>query len=80
MNAATSTRRWWRACVWLLLGISGLANAQTRAWLDRDAISDTDTATLTIETDAGAPDYAPLRADFELSGQTSSRQVQWSQG
>jgi hypothetical protein len=80
MNAAISTRRWWRACVWLLLGISGLANAQTRAWLDRDAISDADTATLTIETDAGAPDYAPLQADFELSGQTSSRQVQWSQG
>jgi hypothetical protein len=80
MNAAISTRRWWRACAWLLLGVSGLANAQTRAWLDRDAISDTDTVTLTIETDAGAPDYAPLQADFELSGQTSSRQVQWSQG
>ncbi|WP_421569392.1 BatD family protein, partial [Stenotrophomonas sp. PD6] len=80
MNAALSTRHGWRACVWLLLGISGLANAQTRAWLDRDAISDTDTATLTIETDAGTPDFAPLQADFELSGQTSSRQVQWSQG
>lgn len=80
MNAATSTQRWWRTCAWLLLCVSGLANAQTRAWLDRDAISDTDTVTLTIETDAGVPDYAPLQADFELSGQTSSRQVQWSQG
>ncbi|MFL9584409.1 BatD family protein [Stenotrophomonas sp. AB1(2024)] len=80
MSAATSTRRWWRACAWLLLGASSLAHAQPRAWLDRDAISDTDTVTLNIETDAGAPDYAPLQADFELSGQTSSRQVQWSQG
>lgn len=80
MNAPTSTRRWWRACGWLLLGISSLANAQTRAWLDRDAISDTDTVTLNIESDGGAPDYTPLQADFELSGQTSSRQVQWSQG
>lgn len=80
MSAATSTRRWWRACGWLLLGVSSLAHAQPRAWLDRDAISDTDTVTLNIETDAGAPDYAPLQADFELSGQTSSRQVQWSQG
>jgi len=80
MNAATSTRRWWRVCVWLLLGVSSLANAQTRAWLNRDAISDTDTVTLNIESDGGAPDYTPLQADFELSGQTSSRQVQWSQG
>lgn len=80
MKAATSTRRWWRACGWLLLGVASLANAQTRAWLDRDAISDTDTVTLNIESDAGAPDYTPLQADFELSGQTSSRQVQWSQG
>lgn len=80
MSAASPTQRWWRACAWLLLGVSSLAQAQPRAWLDRDAISDTDTVTLNIETDAGAPDYAPLQADFELSGQTSSRQVQWSQG
>ena len=80
MNPATSTRPGWRACVWLLLCVSGMANAQTRAWLDRDAISDTETVTLNIESDGGAPDYAPLQADFELSGQTSSRQVQWSQG
>ena len=80
MSAAPPTQRWWRACAWLLLGVSSLAQAQPRAWLDRDAISGTDTVTLNIETDAGAPDYAPLQADFELSGQTSSRQVQWSQG
>lgn len=80
MSAAPRTQRWRRACAWLLLGVSSLAQAQPRAWLDRDAINDTDTVTLNIETDAGAPDYAPLQADFELSGQTSSRQVQWSQG
>ncbi|WP_289298655.1 BatD family protein, partial [uncultured Reyranella sp.] len=80
MNPATSTRLGWRACVWLLLCVSGVANAQTRAWLDRDAISDTETVTLNIESDGGAPDYTPLQADFELSGQTSSRQVQWSNG
>lgn len=43
MSAAPRTQRWWRACAWLLLGVSCLAQAQPRAWLDRDAISDTDT-------------------------------------
>ncbi|MCC7636005.1 BatD family protein [Stenotrophomonas rhizophila] len=81
MSADTSTQRWARACVWLLLAVSGWAQAQPRAWLDRDQISDTDAVTLTIETDAGgAPDYGPLQADFELGAQTSSRQVQWSNG
>ena len=58
------------------------AQAQTRAWLDRDQIALGETVTLNIETDAGAgaPDYAPLRGDFDLSGQTSSRQLESSNG
>ena len=81
MNTTTTLRRWMQAACWLLLALSGWAQAQTRAWLDRAQISDTETATLIIESDAaGAPDYAPLRADFALSEQTSSRQMQWSNG
>ena len=81
MNTTTTLRRWMQAACWLLLALSGWAQAQTRAWLDRAQISDTETATLIIESDAaGAPDYTPLRADFALSEQTSSRQMQWSNG
>ena len=62
----------------LLLSLLRLgAQAQTRAWLDRDRIALGETVTLNIETDAaaaGAPDYAPLQRDFELSGHASSRQ------
>jgi hypothetical protein len=39
-----------------------------------------DTVTLNVESDQGAPDFTPLRTDFDLSGQTSSRQVEWSNG
>lgn len=81
MSTDSTTRRWMRGACWLLLAASGWAQAQTRAWLDRSQISDSETATLTIESDAsGAPDYAPLRTDFDLSAQTSSRQMQWSNG
>jgi hypothetical protein len=57
--------------------------AHTRAWLDRDRIGADETATLNIETDqatAGAPDYAPLRGDFVVSGNTSSRQFEMVNG
>ncbi|MET4616111.1 hypothetical protein ABIA71_001686 [Stenotrophomonas sp. 2619] len=81
MSTDSTTRRWMRGCCWLLLAASSWAHAQTRAWLDREQISDGDTVTLNIESDAGGtPDYTPLRADFELSGQTSSRQMQWGTG
>lgn len=81
MNTSSFPRRWWLACVLLLLAASGVASAQTRAWLDRDQITDADTVTLTIESDSGtAPDYTPLRTDFNLGAQTSSRQVEWSNG
>ncbi len=59
------------------------ASAETRAWLDRDGIAAGETATLNIETDqaaAPAPDYAPLLGDFELSGNTSSRQFEMING
>ena len=62
------------ACAWALA-----APAQTRAWLDRDRIAAGETVTLNIETDqatAGAPDYAPLLADFGVSGNSSSREFE----
>ncbi len=64
----------------LLLWLPPLAWAQPRAWLDRDRIAMGDTVTLNVESDQGAPDFTPLRTDFDLSGQTSSRQVEWSNG
>ncbi|MDR2958370.1 MAG: BatD family protein [Stenotrophomonas sp.] len=64
----------------LLLWLPLLALAQPRAWLDRDHIVMGDTVTLNVESDQGAPDFTPLRTDFDLSGQTSSRQVEWSNG
>lgn len=68
------------AALWLLT-LVGLAQAQTRAWLDRDSINQGETVTLNIETDqAAAPDYAPLLADFVLSDQSSSRQRRISNG
>nr|WP_133479638.1 BatD family protein [Lysobacter segetis] len=74
-----------RATRWLLVVVlclfAGVAGAQTRAWLDRDRIALGETTTLNIETDANAaPDYAPLLADFDLSGQASRRQLSWSNG
>lgn len=55
------------------------AQAQTRAWIDRDRVALGDTLTLNIETDGigtATPDYAPLQKDFVVSGNSSSRQVQ----
>ena len=57
------------------------AAAQPRAWLDRDRIAAGETVTLNILAEGGgAPDYAPLQADFELSGRTSRRQVEMNNG
>jgi hypothetical protein len=70
--------------LWLLLALlafTGLLQAQTRAWLDRDSIKQNESVTLTIETDqSGSPDYAPLEADFVLGAQNSSRQLQMGGG
>lgn len=57
------------------------ADAASRAWLDRSEVALGGSVTLNIETDGGAsPDYAPLRADFDISDQSSSRQVQLVNG
>lgn len=59
------------------------AQAETRAWLDRDRIALGETATLNIETDAAgaqAPDYAPLDRDFEAGNHTSRRQYELRNG
>jgi hypothetical protein len=70
------SRRVWRHVVWLALLCPLLAQAQTRAWLDRDRVESGETVTLNIETDqagVAAPDYAPLEAEFVLSGHSSRR-------
>lgn len=73
-----------RLFFWLLLLSPTLAaQAQTRAWLDRNRIALGETATLNIETDqagANAPDYSALMRDFDLSGNTSSRQFEMING
>ena len=57
------------------------AGAQTRAWLDRDRIEFGETVTLNIETGSGAsPDYAPLESEFGISGHSSRRQVELTNG
>ncbi|MBN6152312.1 BatD family protein [Xanthomonas sp. AmX2] len=70
------------AAALLLLACALPAQAATRAWLDRDSIGADESVTLNIETDqtVGAPDYAPLRADFALSDEASSRQLQMVNG
>jgi hypothetical protein len=72
------TPRWLRSAVALsLLACAFCAQSTTRAWLDRDRIAAGETATLNIETDQAtldSPDYSPLTAEFDLSGNSSSRQ------
>jgi hypothetical protein len=64
-----------------LFALAGMADAQTRAWLDRDRIALGEAATLNVETDANAaPDYAPLLRDFDLGGQSSRQQLSWVNG
>lgn len=66
----------------VLLWTYAPVQAATRAWLDRDQIALGESATLNIETDQAAalPDFSPLRAEFDVSGQGSSRQVQMTNG
>ena len=72
--------RWVLLCLLTCMSV-GMVQAQTRAWLDRDSINQGETVTLNIETDqGGAPDFTPLRADFALSNQSSSRQMQIRNG
>lgn len=58
------------------------AQAATRAWLDRNQVALGESVTLNIETDqaVAVPDFSPLRADFDLSGQSSSSRMQMVNG
>ncbi len=67
--------------LWLLLGI-GMAQAQTRAWLDRTQVAEGEAVTLNIETDQPGvePDYTPLQNDFALGNRSSGRQARIAGG
>src|SRR3546814_11229069 len=72
--------RWFTSLACLLLfAASFAAQAQVRAWIDRDQVALGETLTLNVETtDAGAraPDWSPLEKEFIVSGNSSSRQVE----
>lgn len=71
----------WPWLLMLFLLLPGALQAQTRAWLDRAQVEAGETVTLNIQTDVdGAPDYSPLRTDFELGAQSRNRQVEWVNG
>lgn len=72
----------WLVAMLVLSCLAGIAQAQTRAWLDRDRIAFGETTTLNVETDdAGdAPDWTPLARDFDVSGHTSRREVEITGG
>ncbi|RPD84435.1 BatD family protein [Luteimonas sp. 100069] len=83
MNDPGSTKRWPRwGLVLLLACLPAAVQAETRAWLDRDRIALGETTTLNIETDGvvDAPDWDPLSQDFEVSGHTSRRQAEFTNG
>ncbi|MFT3897929.1 MAG: BatD family protein [Thermomonas sp.] len=73
-----------RVALCVMLALCAFATqATTRAWLHRDRIAAGETATLNIETDQAtldSPDYSPLTADFDLSGNSSSRQFEMVNG
>src|SRR3546814_14940903 len=75
--------RWYTSLACLLLfAASFAAQAQVRAWIDRDQVALGETLTLNVETtDAGAraPDWSPLEKDFIVRGNSSSRQVERSE-
>ena len=69
------------ACLLLAL-VAPAASAQTRAWLDRAEITYGETVALNISTDQDVAeiDYAPLRAQFDLGGQSVRRSFQLVNG
>ncbi len=67
----------------LLLALCALpAFAQTRAWLDRAEITMGETVALNIATDQAVTqiDYGPLRAQFDIGGQSVRRSFELSSG
>lgn len=67
---------------WLVCSCVAQAQAQVRAWLDRNPVAQGEAVALNIEADEAAaqPDLSPLRADFDIVDQSSSRQMQWANG
>lgn len=74
----------WLACLLLVCWVQPVsAQAQVRAWLDRDRIEMGETATLNVETDqsdAQSPDFDLLVPDFVVSGHSSRRGYEVSGG
>lgn len=74
----------WLACLLLVCWVPPVsAQAQVRAWLDRDRIEMGETATLNVETDqsdAQSPDFDLLVPDFVVSGHSSRRGYEVSGG
>ena len=58
--------RAWLACVLALLACMAQAQGATRAWLDRDRIAPGESVVLSVESDQGLPDTAPLQRDFDV--------------
>ncbi len=73
---------WTTLLVLLSMACMTSVQAATQARLERDRIALGESVTLTIETGvaSAAPDLAPLREDFELGSQSSSRQMQVANG
>lgn len=71
-----------RALLFLLALAALPVSAQTRAWLDRAEISYGETVALNIATDQPVAeiDYAPLRAQFEIGGQSVRRSFELVNG
>lgn len=71
----------WQVCL-LLAVIAPAVSAQTRAWLDRPEITYGETVALNISTDQDVAeiDYAPLRAQFDLGGQSVRRSFELVNG
>jgi len=71
---------WLITCgIWIGVSISlNLAQAQPKAWLDRDHIAQNERVTLSIESHQpnAEPDYGPLYEDFILGTRSRSQQMQ----
>ena len=75
-------RCWLRGLMLMALLLPLAALGQTRAWLDRDQISMGEVVALNIATDQPVTqiDTTPLRASFDLGGQSVRRSFEWVNG
>ncbi len=76
------SRMYARALLFLLVLLALPVSAQTRAWLDRAEITYGETVALNISTDQPVTeiDYAPLRAQFDIGGQSVRRSYTLASG